>query len=62
MKSVKFELDIQNQVASISKNTVLDQISTKVYSQAIKQFVDQIDEQIWYDLWDQIGDDLDEIS
>ena len=58
MKSVKHKLDLQHQVAGTSKNIVLSEISSKVYIQAITEFLDQIDDLVWFQLWDQIEETL----
>ena len=58
MNTVNHKLDLQHQVAQSSKNIVLSQISTKIYKQAITEFLDKIDDKIWFQLWGQIGDDL----
>ena len=58
MKSVKYKLDLQSQLAQDSKNIVLCEISNKVYMQAITEFLDKIDDLVWFQLWDQIEEDL----
>jgi hypothetical protein len=63
MKSVKFKLDLQKQVAFTSKNIGLGQISTKVYTQAIEQFVDtelydRVTTQLAWKIWNSVDFDL----